>query len=60
MNNHLASETVFALEELDLIDLDEVRVEELEDRLELALGMDCCCCCCGGGGPPQDPGPIIA
>lgn len=56
MNNHTVSvsnsEAVIALEELDLIDLDEVRVEELEDRLELALGLDCCCCCCGGGSEP--------
>ena len=52
MDNFTTVTTDLDTELVALVSLDanELQVEELEDRLEMAAGTFCCCCCCGGGG----------
>jgi len=52
MENFTIATTDLDTELVELVSLDanELLVEELEDRLEMAAGTFCCCCCCGGGG----------
>lgn len=58
MENFTIAATDLDTELVALVSLDEnnLQVEELEDRLEMAAGTFCCCCCCGGGG---NEGPIL-
>ena len=52
MDNFTTVTTDLDTELVALVSLDanELQVEELEDRLEMAAGTFCCCCCCGGCG----------